>query len=62
MVNLVIVLNTELDNTLDELGKAQAEIVELRAERVERCHQEDGSPAPIETQHPYRSLPRGNHA
>jgi hypothetical protein len=32
------VLNTELDHTLDELGKAQAEITELRAERAERCH------------------------
>jgi hypothetical protein len=38
MVNLVAVLNTELDHTLDELGKAQAEITELRAERAERCH------------------------
>jgi hypothetical protein len=44
MVNLVVMLNNELDHTLDELGKARTEIAELRAERVERCHQEDGSP------------------
>ena len=55
-------LNTELDHALDELGKARAEIAELRAERVERRHQEDGSPAPVGTQHPYRSLPRGHYA
>jgi hypothetical protein len=36
MVNLVAVLNTELDHTLDELGKAQVEIVKLRAERAAR--------------------------
>jgi hypothetical protein len=39
MVNLVVVLNTKLDHTLDELGKARAEIAELRAERAERRHQ-----------------------
>jgi hypothetical protein len=44
MVNLVAVLNTELDHTLDELGKARLEIVELCAERGERRHLEDGSP------------------
>jgi hypothetical protein len=38
MVNLVAVLNTELDHTLDELGKARAEIAELRAERTMRHH------------------------
>jgi hypothetical protein len=38
MVNLVTVLNTELDHTLDELGKARAEIAELCAEHVERHH------------------------
>jgi hypothetical protein len=32
MVNLVVVLNTELDHALDELGKVRAEVVELRAE------------------------------
>lgn len=61
MVNLVTVLNTELDHALDELGKARAEIAELRVERAEHRHQEDGSPVPIEIQHPYRSLPRGRH-
>jgi hypothetical protein len=35
IVNLVAVLNTELDHALDELGKAWAEITELRAERVD---------------------------
>jgi hypothetical protein len=53
MVNLVVVLNTELDHTFDELGKAQAKVVELRAERAERRHQEDGSPALVGTQHPF---------
>ena len=57
MVNLVDVLNTELDHALDELGKAQVEIVELHAEHAKRRHQKDGSPAPIGTQHPYRSPP-----
>jgi hypothetical protein len=60
-VNLVTVLNTELDHSLDELSKARTEIAELRAERAERRHQEGGSPAPIGTQHPYRSPPRGHH-
>jgi hypothetical protein len=41
MVNLVVVLNTELDHALDELGKARAKITELRAERAEHRHQED---------------------
>jgi hypothetical protein len=62
MVNLVAVLNTELDRALDELGKAQMDIAELHAERAERRHQEDGSPAPVGTQHPYRSPPHGHHA
>jgi hypothetical protein len=31
MVNLVAVLNTELDHTLDELGKVRVEVEELRA-------------------------------
>jgi hypothetical protein len=62
MVNLVAVLNTELDHALDELGKAWVEIAELRAERAERRHQEDGSPAPVGTQRPYHSPPRGHHA
>jgi hypothetical protein len=54
-VNLVLVLNTELDHVLDELSRARAEITQLWAERVERRHLEDGSPAPVGTQHPYRS-------
>jgi hypothetical protein len=62
MVNLVTVLNTELDHTLDELGKARMEIVELRAERTQHRHQENGSPAPVGTQRPYHSPPHGHHA
>jgi hypothetical protein len=62
MVNRVAVLNTELDHALDELGKAHAEIVELRAEHADRRHQENGSPTPVGTQHPYRLLPHGYHA
>jgi hypothetical protein len=61
-VNLVIVLNTELDHSLDELSRARAKIVELRAKRAERRHQEYGSPSPAGTQHPYCSPPRGYHA
>jgi hypothetical protein len=60
-VNLVVVLNTELDHSLDELSRARTEIAELRAELAERRHQEGGSPAPVGTQHPYRSPPRGHH-
>jgi hypothetical protein len=59
MVNLVAVLNTELDHTLDELGKVRAEVVELRAEHAARLYQDGGSPAPVGIQHPYRSPPRG---
>ena len=62
MVNLVVVLNAELDHTLDELGKAHAEIAELRVKRAERRHQEDGSLASIGTQHPYCSPPCGHYA
>jgi hypothetical protein len=62
IVNLVDVLNTELDHTLNELSKARAEIAELRAERVERLHEDYGSPASARTQHPYRSPPQGYHA
>jgi hypothetical protein len=62
MVNPVALLNIELDHALDELSKACVEITELLAERVERCHQEDGSPAPVGTRHPYRSPPHGHHA
>jgi hypothetical protein len=59
-VNLVAVLNTELDHALDELSRARAEIAQLRAERAEHRHLEDGSPAPVGTQHPYCS-PRCGH-
>jgi hypothetical protein len=61
-VNLAAVLNTELDHALDELSRAHAEIAQLRAERVERRHLEDGSSAPVGTQHPYCSPLRGHHA
>ena len=59
-VNLAAVLNTELDHALDELSRARAEITLLRAERAERRHLDDGSPAPVGTQHPYRSPRRGH--
>jgi hypothetical protein len=61
-VNLAVVLNTELDHALDELSRARAEIAQLRAERAERRHLEDGSSASIGTQHPYRSPRREHHA
>jgi hypothetical protein len=60
-VNLVVVLNTELDHSLDELSRARTEIAGLRAELAERRHQEGGFPAPVGTQHPYRSPPCGHH-
>jgi hypothetical protein len=47
IVNLVDVLNTELDHTLNELSRARAEIIELQDERAERRHQEYGSAAPL---------------
>jgi hypothetical protein len=59
MVNLAVVLNTELDHALDELGKVWAEVAELHA-KCAACHYLDGgSPAPIGIQHPYRSPPHG---
>jgi hypothetical protein len=61
-VNLADVLNTELDHALDELSRARAEIAQLRAERAERRHLDDGSPAPVGTQHPYRSPRRGHQS
>jgi hypothetical protein len=61
IVNLADVLNMELDYALDELSRARAEIAQLRAERVERRHLEDDFPAPVRTQHPYRSPQRGHH-
>jgi hypothetical protein len=62
IVNLAAMLNTELDHALDELSRAHAEIAQLRAERAEHRHLEDGSPTPVGTQHPYRSPRRGHHA
>jgi hypothetical protein len=59
-VNLVAVLNTELDHALDELSRARADIAQLWAERAKHHHLEDGSPAPIGTQLPYRSPRRGH--
>jgi hypothetical protein len=44
MVNLVVVLNTELDHTLDELGKVRAEVAELHAECAARHYLGGGSP------------------
>jgi hypothetical protein len=59
MVNLVIMLNTELDHALDELGKVRAKVAELRAECVARHYLDGGPPAPVGIQHPYRSPPCG---
>jgi hypothetical protein len=47
MVNLAAVLNTELDQALDELGKARAEVAELRAKCVAHHYLDGGSPAPV---------------
>jgi hypothetical protein len=59
LVNLVVVLNTELDHALDELGKVRVEVAELRAECAARHYLDGGSPAPVRIQHPYHSPPRG---
>jgi hypothetical protein len=59
IVNLVVVLNTELDHALDELGKVRVEVAELRAECAAHHYLDGGSPTPVGIQHPYRSLPRG---
>jgi hypothetical protein len=61
-VNLVVVLNTELDHALDELSRAHVEIAQLRAERAEHRHLEDGSPAPVGTQRMYCSPRRGHQS
>jgi hypothetical protein len=61
-VNLAAVLNTDLDHALDELSRARAEIALLRAERAEHRHLDDGSLAPVGTQHPYRSPRRGRQS
>jgi hypothetical protein len=47
MVNLAAVLNTELDHTLDELGKVRAEVAEFHAECAARHYLHGGSPAPV---------------
>jgi hypothetical protein len=59
MVNLVVVLNTELDHALDELGKVRAEVAELCAECATHHYHDGGSPAPVGIQHPYHSPPHG---
>jgi hypothetical protein len=59
MVNLAVVLNTELDHALNELGKVRAEVAELCAECATRHYLDGGSPIPVGIQHPYRSPPRG---
>jgi hypothetical protein len=59
MVNLAIMLNTELDHALDELGKVRAEVAELRAECAAHHYLDGGSPAPVGIQHPYCSPPCG---
>jgi hypothetical protein len=61
-VNLAVMLNTELDHAFYELSRAHAEIAQLWAERAEHRHLEDGSPAPVGTQHPYLSPRRGHQA
>jgi hypothetical protein len=59
MVNLAVVLNTELDHALDELVKVRAEVAELRVECTAHHYLDGGSPAPVGIQHPYRSPPHG---
>jgi hypothetical protein len=56
MVNLAVVLNTELDHALDELGKVRVEVVELCAQCAARHYLDGGSPAPVRIQHPYRPV------
>jgi hypothetical protein len=46
-VNLVVVLNTELDHTLDELRRARAEIAEMCAEHTERVTRRMVLPLPL---------------
>jgi hypothetical protein len=59
MVNLATVLNTELDHTLDELGKVRVEVAKLCVECAARHYLDGGSPAHVWIQHLYRSLPCG---
>jgi hypothetical protein len=56
---LVVMLNTELDHALDELGKVRVEVPELCAECAAHHYLDGGSPTPVGIQHPYRSPPRG---
>jgi hypothetical protein len=60
-INLVVVVNTKIDHSLDELSRARVEIAELHVERAKHHHQEGGSPAPVGTQHPYRLPPHKHH-
>jgi hypothetical protein len=60
--DLVAVLNTELDHAFNELGKARAEIAELRAKCAARHYQDGGSLAPVGIQHPYHSPPCSRYA
>jgi hypothetical protein len=47
MVNLAAMLNTELDHTLNELGRVRAKVAELRAECATHHYLDGGSPAPV---------------
>jgi hypothetical protein len=47
MVNLAAGLNTELDHTLDELGKVRAKVTELCAECAAHHYLDGGSPTPV---------------
>jgi hypothetical protein len=60
MVNLVVVINTELDHALDELGKVRAKVAKLHAECAARHYLHGGSPALVGIQHLYRSPPHGH--
>jgi hypothetical protein len=59
MVNQAVVLNTELDHALDELGKVRAEVAELHDECVAHHYLDGGSAALVGIQHPYCSPPCG---
>jgi hypothetical protein len=59
MVNMVVMLNTELDHALDELGKVWAEVAEMCAECVAHHYLDGGYPAPVGIHYPYHSPPHG---
>jgi hypothetical protein len=60
MVNLAAVLNTELDHSLDELGKVWAEVAKFHAQCAARAPLSGWwFSRPVGVQHPYRSPPRG---